>query len=135
MRKLTEARRSLENAKESALARLQQIDEERRDIKASIRSLDSALKALTKSGSGASDSSPTVTMAELTDLAAQIVSTGTKTRPELLKALGSTLAAQGKSRAGFAGKLDVLLSGGRFQINGEGEVVDRSQAKPTSGDL
>jgi flagellar hook-length control protein FliK len=132
MRKLTEARRSLENAKESALARLQQIDEERRDIKASIRSLDSALKALTKSGSGASDSSPKVTMAELTDLAAQIVSTGTKTRIELLKALGSTLAAQGKSRAGLAGKLDVLLSEGRFHINGEGGVVDRSQAEPTS---
>ena len=134
MRKLTEARRSLENAKESALARLQQIDEERRDIKASIRSLDSALKALTKSGSGASDSSPKVTMAELTDLVAQIVSSGTKTRTELLKALGSTLAAQEKSRAGLAGKLDVLLSEGRFHINSEAGVVDRSQAEPTSRD-
>ena len=134
MRKLTEARRSLENAKESALARLQQIDEERRGIKASVRSLDSALKALTKSGSGASDSSPKVTMAELTDLAAQIVSAGTKTRTELLKALGSTLAAQGKSRVGLAGKLDVLLSEGRFHINGEGGVVDRSQTEPTSRD-
>ena len=134
MRKLTEARRSLENAKESALARLQQIDEERRGIKASIRSLDSALRALTKSGSRATDSSSKVTMAELADLAAQIVSTGTKTRTELLKVLGSTLAAQGKSRAGLGGKLDVLLNEGRFHINAEGRVVDRSQAETTSRD-
>jgi hypothetical protein len=73
-------------------------------------------------------------MAELTDLVAQIVSSGTKTRTELLKALGSTLAAQEKSRAGLAGKLDVLLSEGRFHINSEAGVVDRSQAEPTSRD-
>lgn len=44
--KLTDARRSLERAKESAQARLLQLEEERREIKASLKSLDAALRAL-----------------------------------------------------------------------------------------
>jgi chromosome segregation ATPase len=46
--KLTDARKSLERAKEAALIRLHQLDEERKEIKASIKSLDAALKALKK---------------------------------------------------------------------------------------
>ena len=46
---ITDARRSLERAKESALARLYQLDEERREIKSSLKSLDAALKALGRS--------------------------------------------------------------------------------------
>ena len=45
-KELTGARRSLERAKESAQARLQQLEQERREIKASLKSLDAALKAL-----------------------------------------------------------------------------------------
>ncbi len=58
MAKLNEARRSLERAKESAKKRLQQLDEERREIKASLKSLDAALKALrdTKSATGRKNS-------------------------------------------------------------------------------
>lgn len=45
---LNDARKSLLKAKESAQARLEQIENERKEIKASIKSLDSALKALNK---------------------------------------------------------------------------------------
>ena len=44
--KLSDARRSLIRAKESAQARLQQLENERREIKASLKSLDAALKAI-----------------------------------------------------------------------------------------
>ena len=46
MAKLSDARRSLLRAKESAKKRLQQLDAERREIKSSLKSLDLALKAL-----------------------------------------------------------------------------------------
>lgn len=44
--KLNDARRSLVRAKEAAEARLQEIELERREIKASLKSLDAAMKAL-----------------------------------------------------------------------------------------
>ena len=44
--KLTDAHRSLVRAKEAAKKRLEELDDERREIKASIKSLDAALKAL-----------------------------------------------------------------------------------------
>ena len=44
--KLNYARRSLVRAKEAAEARLQEIEHERREIKASLKSLDAAMKAL-----------------------------------------------------------------------------------------
>ena len=44
--KLNDARRSLVRAKEAAEARLQEIEDERREIKASLKSLDAAMKAL-----------------------------------------------------------------------------------------
>jgi len=58
MAKLNDARRSLERAKESALGRLKQIEEERREIKSSVKSLNAALKALvnTKSSGGTENS-------------------------------------------------------------------------------
>lgn len=46
MTKITDARRSLVRAKEAAQERMLQIEEERREIKVSIKSLDAALKAL-----------------------------------------------------------------------------------------
>ncbi len=46
--KMNDARRSLVRAKESAVARLQEIENERREIKASLKSLDVALKALNR---------------------------------------------------------------------------------------
>ena len=54
MAKLNDARRSLERARESALERLRQIEEERREIKSSVKSLNAALKVLevTKSSAG-----------------------------------------------------------------------------------
>ena len=44
--KIADARRSLIRAKASAEQRLVEIDKERREIKASLKSLDAALKAL-----------------------------------------------------------------------------------------
>ena len=54
MAKLNDARRSLERAKESALERLRQLEDERHEIKSSLKSLNAALKALanTKSSRG-----------------------------------------------------------------------------------
>lgn len=46
---MTDARRSLIRAKESAMKRLEELDDERREIKASLKSLDAALKALGRS--------------------------------------------------------------------------------------
>lgn len=46
MAKLADARRSLVRAKEAAQQRLVQLENERREVKVSIKSLDAALKAL-----------------------------------------------------------------------------------------
>lgn len=46
--KLDGARRSLVRAREAAQQRLAEIENERRDIKASMKSLDTALKALSR---------------------------------------------------------------------------------------
>lgn len=46
--KLTDARRSLVRAKQAAQQRLEDIENEKREIKASLRSLEAALKALSK---------------------------------------------------------------------------------------
>ena len=47
--KIADARRSLIRAKESAEQRLVEIDKERREIRASLKSLDAAIKALGRS--------------------------------------------------------------------------------------
>ena len=44
--KLADARRSLARAKDAAKKRLEELDVERREIKASLKSLDAAMKAL-----------------------------------------------------------------------------------------
>ncbi len=46
--KLTDAHRSLVRAKEAAKKRLEELDDERREVKASIKSLEAALKALSR---------------------------------------------------------------------------------------
>ena len=48
--KLTDARRSLVRAKQAAQQRLEDLENEKREIKASLRSLEAALKALSKTG-------------------------------------------------------------------------------------
>ena len=47
--KLADARQSLLRAREAAQKRLQELDRERRETKASLKSLDAALAALDKS--------------------------------------------------------------------------------------
>lgn len=58
--KLADARRSLIRAQESAKKRLEELDNERREIRASLKSLDAALKALGTSNRGRSIRRPTV---------------------------------------------------------------------------
>ena len=48
--KLADARQSLIRARTAAEKRLQELDNERREIRASLKSLDAALRALGKSG-------------------------------------------------------------------------------------
>ena len=54
--KLADARRSLIRAKESAQERLQELENERREIRASLKSLDAALRALGRSNRSQADS-------------------------------------------------------------------------------
>ena len=58
--KLADARRSLIRAQESAKKRLEELDNERRETKASLKSLDAALKALGKSNRERLSNRPTV---------------------------------------------------------------------------
>jgi chromosome segregation ATPase len=58
--KLADARRSLTRAQESAKKRLEELDNERREIRASLKSLDAALKALGTSNRGRAIRRPTV---------------------------------------------------------------------------
>jgi len=52
--KLSDARKSLERAKASAQERLVNLDQERRELKTSIKQLDTALRAISKTAGGAS---------------------------------------------------------------------------------
>jgi hypothetical protein len=56
--KLSDARRSLIRAQESTRQRLDDLESERRELKASLRSLDAALKALGKSKRGRTSRRP-----------------------------------------------------------------------------
>ncbi len=58
--KLTNAHRSLVRAKEAAKKRLEELDDERREIKASIKSLEAALKALGRPNRRRATSHPVV---------------------------------------------------------------------------
>ena len=58
--KLTDAHRSLVRAKEAAKKRLEELDDERREIRASIKSLEAALKALGRPNRRRATSHPVV---------------------------------------------------------------------------
>lgn len=60
--KITDARRSLVKAIESTLLKIQDLDEERKSLKSSIKSLNAALRAL---DGGTKRSSPTRATAKL----------------------------------------------------------------------
>ena len=58
--RLADARRSLIRATESAQKRLEELEDERREIKASLKSLDAALKALGKPNRGRATNRPVI---------------------------------------------------------------------------
>lgn len=64
---LTDARRSLTRAKEAAIKRLAELDAERHEVKASIKSLNAALKVLSRSAGKAVGDSQTGSRGEADD--------------------------------------------------------------------
>ena len=58
--KLTDAHRSLVRAKEAAKKRLEELDDERREIRASLKSLEAALKALSRQNRRRATSRPVI---------------------------------------------------------------------------
>lgn len=69
--KLTDAHRSLVRAKEAAKKRLEELDDERHEIKASIKSLDAALKALGRPNRRRATSRPVVDVDDNDELASK----------------------------------------------------------------
>ena len=117
MAKLNDARRSLQRAKESAKQRLQQLDEERREIKSSLKSLNAALKAL----DGAKISRVTssrATIEEMTEMVAELIaSEGQKSEAELIEAISNQLVESRKSPAGLKRMLETALGHDRFTLS------------------
>ena len=67
MAKLSDARRSLQRARESAQERLNQLEDERRELKSSMKSLAAALKALGDPESSAKPRTSSVTSFRVVD--------------------------------------------------------------------
>ena len=92
MAKLNDARRSLLRAKESEQSRLTQLDSERREIRASLKSLDAALRILGESKQAGPGKKPTATTTEVTDLIIEILSdVGTRSTDQLIELVAERL--------------------------------------------
>ena len=123
--KFTDAVRSLERARESAKRRLDELDQERTDIKASLKSLDAALKTLqvtdTRS-SGPAKQAPTT--AQVIELVSDFLSDGSShSITELERHVGDRLLAEGNSRAGLKLRLvqamknqSFVKAGSKFEL-------------------
>ena len=74
--KLTDAHRSLVRAKEAAKKRLEELDDERREIRASLKSLEAALKALGRSNRRRATSRPVVDVDDNDELASKAATDG-----------------------------------------------------------
>ena len=111
-----EAVRSLERAQESARQRLGEIEQERDDLKASLKSLDAALRAVTKHRSlRSSVARPAATTAEVKAVAMELIAEQREIPIERLEELiGSRLHALGKSRSGVKLRLTQALEDERF---------------------
>ncbi len=115
MAKLNDARRSLLRAKESEQSRLTQLDSERREIRASLKSLDAALRILGESKQVGPGKKPTATTTEVTDLIIEILSdVGTRSTDQLIELVGERLVRIGKSRSGLKLKLEQAMKDERL---------------------
>lgn len=117
MAKLNDARRSLERAKESAVGRLEQLEDERNEIKASLKSLDAALRAL--KGNSAKTKRKLVSTAEafsrIVDQTLHAI--GPSTVAELQAAIRQRLNESGESIQGLDARLEAELSDSRFALD------------------
>ena len=124
--KWPEVSRSLRRAKNSAERRLAEIENERREIKASVKSFDAALRALSKNEDrGESTPSKTaVTTEEVVEILTEIlhgksgVSIG-----ELTRLVGEKLASDGRSRSGLKLRLTQALKDPRFTETSKGHEL------------
>ena len=116
MAKLNDARRSLHKARQSALERLKQLEDERCDIKSSLKSLDAALRVLGDADSKRKQKQPP-TSAELSSaLEETLQALGPIAFDDLRKAVSRKLADQGKSSANLKSQLQNELADPRFPL-------------------
>ena len=119
MAKLADARRSLEKAKRSALERLQQIEDERNEVKSSLKSLDAALRAL-QGNSTKKKRKPKSTDEQFSEIVDQTLrSIGPSTFAELQTAIRQLLDELGTSTQDLESRLQAELSADRFVIDGD----------------
>lgn len=117
-----EALRSLEKAKESAKHRLTELEKERVEIKATMKSIDAALKAFEKKQPALKQQNrPAPTTEEVSEIAIHILSNdGPQTKKNLFEMIGDRLTVAGKSRAGLALRLQQVLENEQFIQTSQG---------------
>jgi hypothetical protein len=128
-----DAFRSLERAKEAAQHRLQELDAERDELKASLKSLNGALNAFSKAAvlaEAPTRRAPTTPMV-IERLAAILSAVGpwTMERAELLVA--EQLQAAGLSRAGLKLRLQQAVKDNRFLVTPKGISLRPQATSPT----
>lgn len=122
MAKLSDACRSLQRAKEAAMSRLEQLDEERREMKASLKSLDRALKAL---GQESADGVKTATQEDVIALAKEMLSSKALLKAELLRSIARRLKRRSVGTDGIDAFLEQACASNEFRMD-ENDMVSLS---------
>ena len=125
MAKLADARRSLQKAKQSALQRLQQLEDERNEIKSSLKSLDAALRALQGNTAKPKRKPKTATEEFSCIVDRTLHAIGPCTVAELAAAIRQRLDASGLPTHELEARLEAEVSDSRFA---EDDGVFRLQA-------
>jgi len=113
---LSDAVRSLQRAKDAAVKRLTEIDRERRELRRSLKSLDSALKALDSGEATGRGTKPAPTTAMVTDVFLELLTEQQELPAQRLAELaGEKLAERGVSRAGLKLRIDQALADSRIE--------------------
>ena len=119
MTKLVDAQRSLKKAKQAALERLQQIEEERQEIKSTVKSLDAALRALqgNKPKSKRKLKSKPDEFSQIVDETLHAI--GPSTLAELQTAILPRLSEADVATDNLGARLQAELSDSRFEGDGD----------------
>lgn len=119
MAKLVDAQRSLQKAKQAALERLQQIEEERDEIKSTVKSLDAALRAL-QGNKPKTKRKPKSNPDEFSKIVDETLhALGTSTFAELQAAILLRLRKSDVATHDLAARLQLELSESRFERDGD----------------